>query len=137
MRMPIVGRRLLLAMATVAIGAGLTISVLAADPGSKEDPLATVSYVQHRGMFTLQEYSAGASIRLGPGAEIVVAQPEAGQLVVDELDPLRDDMLDLSAGERLSVKALLPAHHYVNASNHDVFIRPMGDCTLLLRGEWK
>lgn len=130
-------QRLLLATAVTALCSLATMGVLSADPGSKEDPLATVSYVQHRGMFTLRQVPAGTSIRLGTGAELIVTQPAAGQVVIDELDPLRDDLLDISAGERVSATALLPAHHYVNGSGHDIFIRPANDCALLLRGEWK
>ena len=113
------------------------MAVMAADPGSKEDPLATVSYVQQRGMFTLQDFPAGTSIRLGTGAEIVVVTPSSTQLAVDELDPLRDELLDLTDGRRVDMQVLMPAHHYVNGSGHDIFLRPMGDCSLLLRGEWK
>ncbi|MEZ5337944.1 MAG: hypothetical protein R3F46_06725 [bacterium] len=130
-------QRLLLATLFAAVLLLAMHGVLGADPGSKEDPLATVSYVQHRGMFTLQQFRSGTSIRLGTGAELVLAQPGSGQVVVEGLDLQRDELLDLSLGERLGQSVLVSAHHYVNASGHDVFIRPASDCALLLRGEWK
>ena len=131
------GRWPLLATCALLLAAALSMAALAADPGSKEDPLATVSYVQQRGMFSLLQLRAGTSLRLGTGAELIVTQPAGGQVLVEELDPLRDELLDLTEGSLVSQKLLYPAHHYVNGSGHDIFLRPQSDVSLLLRGEWK
>jgi hypothetical protein len=137
MMKPGLGRWPIMAMCALLLAAALTMAALAADPGSKEDPLATVSYVQQRGMFTLQQFRAGTSIRLGTGAELVVTQPVSGQVLIEEFDPLRDELLDLSEGALVSQKVMFPAHHYVNGSGHDIFLRPQSDVSLLVRGEWK
>ncbi len=131
-----VPRRLagLLLAGTALLGLAL---ILAADPGSKDDPLATLSYVQRYAQFTRQELPSGASLRLGIGAELVPADVLQGPLAVRGLDNLRDDLLDLTTGERCGTAQLLPGHHYINAGTHEVFLNFETPAAMLLRGEWK
>ena len=121
---------------TVVMVLGLSL-LLAADPGSKEDPLATLSYVQRYAQFSRQELPRGYSLRLGIGAELVPADALQGALSVRGLDGLRDDLLDLTTGERCSGSQLLPGHHYANAGTHDIFLTLETEASVLLRGEWK
>jgi hypothetical protein len=114
--------------------AGYTI---AADPGSKDDPLATVSYVNSHAQFTRHELASGQSLRLGTGTEMVITSPAYQEIKVDGLDGLRDDLINLTTGEQVGNGILTAYHHYINASNHDVFIKPGCDVILLVRGEWK
>ena len=131
-------RQIRLAGMLVAVLALLgALLVLAADPGSKEDPLVTVGYVAGHAQFVRHDLLAGDSVRLGSGAEFVIADPLYAEIPVSDVDPLRDTILDLSAGEPLTQPRLLSSHHYLNASAHDVFIKPDTDTVLLLRGEWK
>jgi hypothetical protein len=121
-------------LALAALGAGWA---LAADPGSKEDPLATLSYVQRYAQFTRQELPAGRSLRLGVGAELVLADTLQGAQACQGLDGMKDDLLDLTTGERCNSAQLSPAHHYINASAHDIFLVFPAETAVLLRGEWK
>jgi hypothetical protein len=127
--LPVLGGVLLL-----ALGAGLA---WAADPGSKEDPLATLSYVQRYAQFSRLELPAGRSLRLGIGAELVLADTLQGAQECRGLDGMKDDLLDLSTGERCAVPLLTPGHLYVNASAHDIFLTFPAETVVLLRGEWK
>ena len=127
-------RWLVLGALVLALAAGWAV---AAEPGSKEDPLATVSYVESHAQFTRLDLAAGHSLRLGTGAELVIAEPAFAEVSVSELDPLRDSLLDLTEGKPVQLATLKSSHHYINASNHDVFIRPAEETVVLLRGEWK
>lgn len=126
----------LIAGAVLAAGLALGIA-LAAEPGSKDDPLATVLYVQRHAQFARFEVETGRSLRLGTGAELVVADPAFSEIAVSEFDPLRDTLLDLTTGAPLQLPALTAGHHYLNASSHDVFIRADEELVVMLRGEWK
>ena len=126
---------IMIAVALIAAAAwGISI---AAEPGSKSDPLATVGYVQRYAQFTSQRQPAGESIRLAQGAEFVIVGTQVMSIGTTKFNPLHDDLADLSAGNPARNQALLPYHHYVNASNHDIFIAFDTEVELLLRGEWK
>ncbi|MBN2081416.1 hypothetical protein JW859_04320 [bacterium] len=122
-----------------ALGGLLAVlaSVLAAEPGGKDDPLATVSYIAQHAQFAREEAPAGRSLRLGPGTELVIVEPAYTELAVREFDPLRDTLIDLTAGVPVQLASLTAGHHYVNASNHDIFVELATESVLLLRGEWK
>lgn len=120
--------------ATLLVAAGWA---LAADPGSKEDPLATVSYVQRSAQFTRVEASRGQLIKLGPGSELVVADDTEEYLPLTGFDPLRDELIDLSQGGRTGTAKLLPFHHYVNASAHEIKFKLEREALLLLKGDWE
>ena len=60
-----------MALAAAALLVGLA---LAAEPGGKEDPLATISYVGRYAQFSRVECAARRSLRLGTGAELVTAK---------------------------------------------------------------
>jgi len=121
----------------VALGLAAALLLLAAEPGSKDDPLATVGYVERYAQFVRVNVAAGQSLRLGVGTEFIITEPLLGEITVRELDPMRDTVLDLTAGTTLGLAVLIPAHHYINASTHDIFLRPEEEVALLLRGEWK
>lgn len=129
-------RKLWLAI-KVALGLAAVLLLMAAEPGSKDDPLATVGYVERYAQFVRVNVAASQSLRLGVGTEFIMAEPLLGEVAVRELDPMRDTVLDLSAGATLGLAVLTPAHHYINASTHDIFLRPEEEVALLLRGEWK
>ena len=121
----------------LAMGALLVGLAMAAEPGSKEDPLATIGYVGRYAQFTRVDCAAQRRLRLGTGAELVIVDPAFQEIEVRELDPLRDTVIDLTLGAPVQLGVLAAGHHYVNGSNHDVFLRPAQDVVLLLRGEWK
>jgi hypothetical protein len=110
---------------------------LAADPGSRDDPLATVSYVGRHGQFSRQELNAGHSLRLGSGAEVIVVQPGFGEVAVNGLNPMKDTLVDVTDGVPVAREELAPNHHYINGSDHDVTIRPEVDTVVLVSGEWQ
>jgi hypothetical protein len=130
---------LALLLLALALGAGLAVLGLAraADPGSKDDPLATLSYVQRYSSFTRHELAAGQILLLRPGAELVIADSGGQGLEFAGLDPLRDALLNLSAGEPAASATLLPYAHYVNASTHELKLKPARAAVLLLRGDWR
>ncbi len=123
-----------MALAAAALLVGLA---LAAEPGGKEDPLATISYVGRYAQFSRVECAARRSLRLGTGAELVIVDPAFEEIAVREFDPLRDTLVDLTEGTPVQLAVLIAGHHYVNGSNHDVFLRADEDIVLLMRGEWK
>jgi hypothetical protein len=110
---------------------------LAAEPGSKDDPLATISYVARHAQFVRLEVTAGQSLRLMPGAELVVVEPVLSEVEVREFDPLRDTLLDLTEGRPAQLARLTTGHLYINGSNHDIFLRPSEEVVMLLRGDWR
>jgi len=126
------------------LGTGLAVAAvvvvgwaLAAEPGSKEDPLATISYVARHAQFVRLEAAADQSLRLLPGAELIIAEPQFSEITVREFDPLRDTLLDLTEGRPVQLDRLAAGHHYINASNHDIFLRPEEETVWLLRGDWR
>ena len=118
-------------------GLGVLGWALAAEPGSKDDPLATVGYIARHAQFVRQDVTAGQSLRLMPGAELIIAEPVLSEISVREFDPLRDTLLDLTEGKPAQLARLTTGHHYINGSNHDIFLRPDEEIVMLLRGDWR
>jgi hypothetical protein len=129
--------RSLLALALIAL-ALLTLGlILAADPGSQADPLATVTYVQRFAQFQHLELNANQTLKLGAGSELVLLG-QAGQMVsVSGVEQLRDRLLNLSSGEPVFSGSLAPFQHYLNASTHELQLRFGGDVELWVRGVWQ
>lgn len=130
-------RRNLWIAGKVALGLAAVLLLMAAEPGSKDDPLATVGYVERYAQFVRVNVAAGESLRLGVGTEFIMAEPLLGEVAVRELDPMRDTVLNLTTGTPLGLAVLSPVHHYINAGTHDIFLRPEEEVVLMLRGEWK
>lgn len=123
----------------VMVGLGLLLAAiaLAAEPGSKDDPLATVTYVKRYSAFTRVELPAKQGLRLGQGAELVIPGLQGENYSVSEFDPSRDDLIDLSDGTLTVSRILLANHHYLNASSHDIFLKFEESLPVMVRGEWK
>jgi hypothetical protein len=127
-----------LAVLLALVLAGVLLGVAwAADPGSKDDPLATVSFVTRRAQFTRVELAPGQLFRLGSGAELVIAEDSLTNVEFEGLDPARDELINLTTGARASGTALFPFQHYVNAGARELKLKPARDTVLLLRGEWR
>jgi hypothetical protein len=126
-----------LVLLALLASAALFITRANADPGSKEDPLATVGYVQKKAQFTRRSLPAGSSIKLGVAAEMVVVDPPSGSLRAGQLDGLRDTLVDLSDGSLAENGTIETLHHYINGSSHEIFLSFDREVTVLLRGEWK
>lgn len=111
--------------------------VLAADPGSPDDPLATISYVKRFAQFQHVELAANQTLKLGPGAELVLIG-QAGQMIgFSGYDQFRDRLVNLSLGEAVGKGALAPFQHYMNASTHDLPLRFSGEVEAWVRGVWQ
>lgn len=115
---------------------GAVLFALAADPGSKDDPLVTQSYVRGLANFKRVDVPAKRGLRLGAGTEFVLLDP-VEPTACPGLDPRKSIAVDLSSGERLGSATLEPFHHYVNGGSADLFLKFNGNVTLLLKGEWK
>jgi hypothetical protein len=121
---------------TGVLAAGLLLA-LGADPGSKEDPLVTISYIQRYSQFSRQEFPAGRSLKLGIGAEFIPADMLQTSVSCRGLDAMRDNLIDLTAGQSCTNAQLQPGHHYINAGTHDIFLAFDTETAVLVRGEWK
>ncbi|MCC7479825.1 hypothetical protein IT575_15405 [bacterium] len=124
-----------LACSVLLIG-GAVLFAVAADPGSKDDPLVTQSYVRGLASFKRTEVPAKRGLRLAPGAEFVLLDP-AEPTSAPGLDPRKSVAVNLSSGERLTSSTLEPFQHYVNGGSGDLFLKFNTNVTLLLKGEWK
>jgi hypothetical protein len=128
-------------------GAGVIVSLvtmllippagLAAEPGSKDDPLATVGYVERFAQFNAVTLPARQSLRIGVGTEFVIVNAGDSLIRTTEFKPLHDELIDLTGGEPVLIEELAVYHHYLNASSHDIFFRFEGETTLMIRGSWK
>lgn len=116
----------------------VTISVvLAADPGSQEDPLATIGYVKRFAQFQHVELAINQTLKLGAGSELVLIGP-AGQMIdFSGYDQFRDRLVNLSTGEAVGKGALAPFQHYMNASTHEVPLRFASEVEAWVRGVWQ
>jgi hypothetical protein len=123
---------LLAALALAAAG-----FALAADPGSKDDPLATVSYIAANAQYNRVDLAAGQSLRLGRNAELIIVGLQGEGFEASEFNPRNDTLIDLSQGGLAVSNTILANHLYVNGSNHDLFFKFQKNLTVLLRGEWK
>lgn len=117
--------------------AGAALWALAADPGSKDDPLVTQSYVRGLANFKRVELPAKRSLRVSPGCEFVLVDPVDAALPCPGLDPRKSIVVNLSAGQRVSQAQLDPYAHYVNGGSGDAFLKFNSAAVLLLKGEWK
>ena len=110
---------------------------LAAEPGSKDDPLATVGYVERFAQFNTVTLPARTSLRIGVGTEFVIVNAGDSTIRTTEFKPLHDELIDLTDGEPVLIEELAVYHQYLNASSHDIFFRFEGEATLMVRGSWK
>lgn len=109
----------------------------AAEPGSKDDPLATVGYIDRFAKYNSVLLPAHQSLRVGIGTEFVVVDAPGSTLSTGEFKPLHDELIDLTQGAPVLTEEISEYHHYLNASGHDIFFRFDGDTTLFIRGTWK
>lgn len=116
--------------------AAIGFALGAADPGSKDDPLVTMSYVQGLAKFSRSTVPAGKGVKLGPGTEFVVLDPASGPVEVRGVDQTLTGLVDLSAGQPAAGR-IEPYHHYVNAGQGDQYVKFMQETTLILRGDWR
>jgi hypothetical protein len=110
---------------------------LASDPGSKDDPLVTLSYVKGLAQFQRAEIRAGKSLRLGTGAELVILEPSYEDVEVKGLDAQKSGLINLTSGERVGTAALTAHQHYVNSAAGEQFLKFSVDATVLVRGDWQ
>jgi len=127
-----VNAALITAIILITVGAGW-----AADPGSREDPLATVSYVTRHASFSRQLLNAGDKLTLAPGTELIVAECATTGLAVRGLEPERDTLIDMSAGTEVLDGMLIRCHHYINGAEQDLWLKLDSPAAILLRGEWQ
>lgn len=116
--------------------AAIALALSAADPGSKDDPLVTLSYVKGVAQFSRATIPAGKGVKLGPGTEFVVLDPAAGPVDVRGVDATLSGLVNLSAGQPAGGR-IEPYQHYVNAGQGEQFVKFMQETTLLLRGDWR
>lgn len=121
-------------MLCLLVLAGLALA--AADPGGKDDPLVTMSYVKGLAQFSRTTVAAGKGVKLASGTEFVVLDPASGPVEVRGVDASLSGLVDLSAGQPASGR-IDPYHHYVNAGQGDQYVKFMQETTLLLRGDWR
>mgnify|MGYP001285236800 CR=1 FL=1 len=130
-----------LAGLAVAVVGALMIALppagIAAEPGSKDDPLATVGYVERFAQYNTVTLPARQSLRVGVGTEFVITNAADSTIRASEFKPLHDELIDLTDGEPVLIEELAVYHHYLNASSHDIFFRFDNETTLLIRGSWK
>jgi hypothetical protein len=124
---------LLIALASLGALGGYA---LAADPGGKDDPLVTLSFLRNTSIFRRHKLNSGRSLRLSPGAEFVLLDPVEA-VDCPGIDPRRGTVINLSVGQRLAEARLSPHQHYVNAGDGDLFLKFDDQVVLLLKGEWK
>jgi hypothetical protein len=123
---------------TVAAVLALAAAVaLAADPGSKEDPLASVSYVTKLARFERVALPSNQAISLSPGTEFVVIEPPAELISLRGFDAKRDLLVNLSQGERVGGPAVAAYQHYLNGGTQPLAVSLASSATLLVRGEWR
>ena len=116
-------------------GAAVALALLlAASPGTKEDPLATVSYVDRFSRFERVVYNEGDKLLLLPGAEFVLVDPSHEATQLHSFNGLKDEIIDLTLGQRLNASELAPFHHFLNASMHEVVLRPSRQLTVMIKG---
>jgi hypothetical protein len=122
----------------LAVLALITLGVvLAADPGSQKDPLATIGYVQRFAQFQHIELAADQQLKLGAGSELVLVG-QAGQMIgFSGYDQFRDRLVNLSTGEAVGKGALAPFQHYMNASTHEIPLRFASEVEAWVRGVWQ
>jgi len=109
----------------------------AAEPGSKDDPLATVGYVERFAQYNSVTLPARQSLRVGVGTEFVLVEAGGSTVRTTEFKPLHDELVDMTEGAPVLVEELNEYHHYLNASGHDIFFRFESETTLFIRGTWK
>jgi hypothetical protein len=120
------------AVAVLAIAGPL--ASIAAEPGGKDDPLATV------GCRALAQYNslalpAGQSLRVGTGAEFVIVDAEDSALATTEFEPLRQT----ARSERGRASACRGAEGLppLPQRQQPASSALRSETTLMIRGSWK
>jgi hypothetical protein len=126
-----IGRAAIALCAAAVLALGIAI---AADPGSREDPLVTVGYATQLARFQLRQLPIGQELRLPVGAELVLVSPDKKPVNAAGLNPEKNVLLNLTSGERVIVTALLANQHYVNAGPSELALRLDSKATVLVRG---
>jgi hypothetical protein len=125
-------RGILFACAAIAL---LLLGSALADPGSREDPLITVSYASQLASFDLRRLAVGQELKLRPGAEVVLVSPNSKPVNAAGLSGDKTPLINLTTGERLMVTALVANQHYVYGGEKAVTLRFDSAVTCLVRGE--
>lgn len=120
--------------AAAVVSVALAGAAIAADPGSRDDPLVTVGYARQLASFELRQLGVGQSVTLPAGSELVLISPENKPVNAVGLSPEKNILLNLTTGERVIVTALRANQHYVNAGPVELTLRFDATVSVLVRG---
>ncbi len=104
------------------------------EPGSREDPLVTKSYVDHNSVWQRVQVSSGGALNVGEGTEWVVVFTASNSSAVAGDKAKLEKVFDLTTGATLGEAPVLTGHHYICAASGEFAITFASDTQLLVRG---
>jgi hypothetical protein len=114
--------------------AGIVWAAADPEPGSREDPLITKSYVDHLSAWQRVQVASGGAFNICEGTEWVVVFTASNSSVVSGDKAKLDKVFDLTAGSALGEATVSTGHHYICAASGEFAITFASDTQLLVRG---
>lgn len=122
-----------LVFALTCLATGVVIGKVP-EPGSKEDPLVTQSYVDWHAKWREVSFKSGDLLKLESGAEFVIIEPSDHPVHLKELNLDDTTIVDLTEGSPLTKRELTPLRLYIVASNTDARITFDESARIYVRG---
>ena len=104
------------------------------EPGSKEDPIVTKSYVDWKSVWREVSLDSGGFLKLSPGVEFIVTEPMDHPVQLREQNMNQSKIADLTTGELLLKVQLVPFHHYLVLPPEDVRLTFDEKTKIFIRG---
>jgi len=104
------------------------------EPGSKEDPIVTKSYVDWKSVWREVSVDSGGFLKLSPGVEFTLIEPIDHPVQLREQDMSQSRIADLTAGELLLKAQLVPFRHYLILPPEDVRLTFDEKAKIFIRG---
>lgn len=114
--------------------AGVVWAASDPEPGSREDPLITKSYVDHLSAWQRVQVASGGAFNISEGTEWVVVFTAANSSAISGDKAKLDKVFDLTAGSALGEAQVMTGHHYICAASGEFTVTFASDTQLLVRG---
>ncbi len=128
--------RYLFILYLILVGISLLGVVLAKvpEPGSKEDPLVTKTYVDWYAKWQELNLKAGDFLKLEMGTEFLLVEPSDHPLHLREVNLDATRIVDVTSGTVLTSRDLSPYHLYLVASVNEARIVIDDSAKIFIRG---
>ncbi len=104
------------------------------EPGSKEDPLVTKTYVDWHARWRNMKLNENSFLKLGLGTQFVITEPMDHPVHLKEHNLEDAKLINLTEGEVVTESELIPLNLYIVASEQEARLTFGEDAEIIVRG---